>query len=486
MLVTAWRPCLRALIEACGGNVLGICCVAADEVARRDLSAIQVALAEAGLNPSATLEEAEKRTAILVFAAAEPSLPHTVRSLSEEGSRRVLAVAADYHALSGQLAWRLLRAGASDVIGWDGAERTAAAIARKLLRWAAIDEVVDSPLVTENLVGRSSAWISALRRVVEVATCTDANVLIQGESGTGKEQVARLIHTLDRRQPKGELVVVDCTTIVPELAGSEFFGHERGAFTGAVSQRDGAFALADGGTLFADEISELPMQLQAQLLRVVQEHSYKRVGGNTWHRTHFRLVCASNRSLAGQVERGEFRRDLYYRIATLLCGLPPLRDRWQDIPLLARHFLGEHADASTPPELDPLLADWLLQREYPGNVRDLRQIAVRLMSRYAGVGPMTPGCLPEEDRPASEGEATTWKDQAFERAVSRAVSLGASLKEIERTTHETAIRLAVQAEGGSLQRAAVKLKVSDRLLQIEHARWRRAENRIAGLIERAD
>src|SRR4029077_5747912 len=143
--------------------------------------------------------------------------------------------------------------------------------------------------------------------------------------------VARLIHLLDARPNKRDLVVLDCSTVVPELSGSEFFGHERGAFTGALTERHGAFALANGGTLFLDEIGELPLPLQAQLLRVVQEHSYKRIGGNKWHRTDFRLVCATNRDLLGLVCGGEFRADLYYRIASFVCKLPALRERAEDI-----------------------------------------------------------------------------------------------------------------------------------------------------------
>jgi transcriptional regulator with GAF, ATPase, and Fis domain len=137
-------------------------------------------------------------------------------------------------------------------------------------------------------------------------------VLITGESGTGKELIARLIHALDSRVDKGDFVILDCTTVVPTLSGSEFFGHEKGAFTGAIAQRDGAFAMADGGTLFLDEIGELPLVLQAELLRVIEEGMYKRVGSNTWRKTSFRLLCATNRDLLQEESRGNFRKDLYY------------------------------------------------------------------------------------------------------------------------------------------------------------------------------
>jgi hypothetical protein len=155
-----------------------------------------------------------------------------------------------------------------------------------------------------------------------------------GESGTGKELVARLVHALDRRTVKKEFVVLDCSTLIPQLSGSEFFGHERGAFTGAITARDGAFALAHEGTLFLDEVGELPPDMQAQLLRVVQEGTFKRIGGNNWKRTEFRLICATNRDLEAEVAAGRFRTDLYYRIAGIRCRLPSPRERSTDIPVL--------------------------------------------------------------------------------------------------------------------------------------------------------
>jgi transcriptional regulator with GAF, ATPase, and Fis domain len=227
----------------------------------------------------------------------------------------VLAVALEPTALADGASWRLLQAGASDVLAWTGSADLARAVALRLERWEQVDRVVNSPLVRDHLVGQGPVWLSLMRQIVEVARFTDASLLITGESGTGKELVARLVHTLDLRPDKKDLVVLDCTTVVPELSGSEFFGHERGAFTGAVGTREGAFALADGGTLFLDEVGELPLPLQGQLLRVVQERMYKRVGGNHWHRTEFRLVCATNKDLPREVERDAFRSDFYYRIA---------------------------------------------------------------------------------------------------------------------------------------------------------------------------
>lgn len=180
---------------------------------------------------------------------------------SNHGHRRVLAVVTSSSLLRDGGAWKLLHSGASDVLAWDKLANPGHEIAARLERWDAVEKIMTSTLVQENVVGDSVAWSRALRQCVEVAQFTDATVLITGESGTGKELIARLIHTLDCRPNKYDLVVLDCTTVVPELSGSEFFGHERGAFTGAVTARDGALALANEGTLFLDELGDLPLVL---------------------------------------------------------------------------------------------------------------------------------------------------------------------------------------------------------------------------------
>jgi transcriptional regulator with GAF, ATPase, and Fis domain len=325
------------------------------------------------------------------------------------------------------------------------------------------------------VVGKSPVWRAILRDIVEIARFSDAPALILGESGTGKELIARLLHTLDTRAHKRELVVLDCSTITPELSGSEFFGHERGTFTGAVSPRDGAFALADGGTLFLDEVGALPLPLQAQLLRVVQEHTYKRVGGNTWYRSDFRLVCATNRDLLAQVHRGEFRADLYYRIASFVCTLPSLRQRLDDVIPLAEYFLRQMHPNGELPQLDDAVRAYLLRREYPGNVRDLRQVVSRLMSRYAGGGTITIGSVPPEEHPAVEQEKAVWLDVDFDGVIRRAVLCSARLKEIGRAAEDIAIRIATDQESGNLQRAARRLGVTDRTLQLRGANRRHME-----------
>lgn len=410
---------------------------------------------------------------LLFFNEITQPLFKLVGEVSRHGLDRVFAIALSHSALRSSSAWRLCQAGASDVFAWDCLADPGGEIKARLDRWVAVDQVINSPLVQNNLIGKSPTWVSVLRQIVEVAQFTNASFLITGETGTGKELVARLIHTLDSRAEKRDLVVLDCTTVVSELSGSEFFGHERGAFTGALTQRDGAFALANGGTLFLDELGDLPLGLQAQLLRVVQEGTYKRVGGNVWQTTSFRLVCATNKDFTRELTEGKFRRDFYYRIAGWTCTLPPLRERSEDILPLARHFMQELRPKEVPPELDEPVLEYLLKREYPGNVRDLKRLVSRIMYRHVGHGPITVGDIPEEERPSVESGMPDWRDQPFEQSIQRALLLGTGLKEIGRAAEEIAIRIALDNEEGNLRRAARKLYVTERALQIRRAAHRK-------------
>jgi transcriptional regulator with GAF, ATPase, and Fis domain len=437
---------------------------------------VAAGLAAAGLAvaPVAIARELIAGPGIVLFDRLSAEVAAAVASFSRRGLERVLAIATAPSALGAGDMWRLLELGAADVLVWED-RSTARAAAARLRRWAEIDQLVDSPAVRDRLVGRCAAWRSVLRQVVEVARFTAASVLLTGESGTGKELVARLVHELDPRPDKGGLVVVDCTTVVPTLSGSEFFGHERGAFTGAVSARDGAFALADRGTLFLDEVGELPPPLQAELLRVVQEGMYKRVGSNVWHSTRFRLVCASNRDLVGEQAGGAFRSDLYYRIAAATIRLPPLRDRAEDVLPLFEHFLAELAADGRAPVLDRVVREVLLRRDYPGNVRDLRQLAVRVSNRHVGPGPATVGDLPEEEWPRFDQAAGPGPGRALDwDTVARlALAGGASLRELRDAAADAAVRVAIEEADGNLRQAAGRLGVTDRALQLRRAAsWR--------------
>jgi len=405
---------------------------------------------------------------VVVFGAPGTAVQDLLHD-SGAGRRRVAAACVAAQPLAADAHWRLLRAGAADVVEAGDVDTLAAALAPRLQRWCRIDAVLRSPLVARHLVGDSPAWRRALGEVVEAALFSQAHVLLLGESGTGKELAARLVHTLDEREPRRDLVLLDCSTLTGELAASEFFGHERGAYTGAHAARDGAFARADGGTLFLDEVGELPLALQPQLLRVVQEQVYKRVGGSRWEAARFRLVSATQRDLAAEVAGGQFRHDLYHRLAGCVVQLPPLHDRREDIVPLAEHFLAEVLPAGTPCTLPPALRDALLARDWPGNVRELRQLAQRIAARHAGCGPLSCGDLPPDAWPASARRAEDWRDDALLQAVRRALAQGAGLREISQQAAELAIRAALADEGGNLQRAARRLQVTDRALQMRRA-----------------
>ena len=226
-----------------------------------------------------------------------------------------------------------------------------------------------------DLVGKSVA-MRRLYAVLERAAQSDATVLIQGETGTGKDLVARTLHEHSSRAD-GPFVTVDCGSIAPNLIESELFGHVRGAFSGATGDRDGVLKRGHGGTVFFDEIGELPMELQPKLLRVLEAREYRPVGGNTVKSIDIRVIAATNRPLARRINVGSFREDLYYRLAVIECELPPLRERREDIAELAKHFYRRFADDEG--EIPIELLSGLELRNWPGNVRELRNHIERLV-----------------------------------------------------------------------------------------------------------
>jgi transcriptional regulator with GAF, ATPase, and Fis domain len=228
-----------------------------------------------------------------------------------------------------------------------------------------------------DILGESPAMGALMARIEQVAP-TSATVLVLGESGTGKELVARAIHTRSRRGDR-PLVSMSCATVPRELYESELFGHVKGAFTGAARDRLGRFAAADRGTLFLDEVGEIPLDLQSKLLRVLQQGTFERVGDDRTHTVDVRIVAATNRDLAREVAAGRFREDLYYRLAVVPVTTPPLRDRTQDIPLLARAFVARVARKLGVPQ--PRLGEAdiaaLMEHDWPGNVRELENVIER-------------------------------------------------------------------------------------------------------------
>jgi transcriptional regulator with GAF, ATPase, and Fis domain len=227
------------------------------------------------------------------------------------------------------------------------------------------------------IIGSSAALNEVLSQVDAVAD-TRASVLIRGESGVGKELVARAIHERGSRRT-GPLVKVNCATIPRELFESEFFGHVKGSFTGAHKDRVGRFELATGGTIFLDELGELPQDMQAKLLRVLQEGEFERIGDDRTRRTDVRVIAATNRDLEGDIEAGTFRRDLYYRLSVFPIEVPPLRARRDDILPLAEHFLAVHTRALARPNFSftPEQKAALLAYEWPGNIRELQHVLER-------------------------------------------------------------------------------------------------------------
>ncbi len=231
------------------------------------------------------------------------------------------------------------------------------------------------------IVTASPAMMEVLDLSRKVATSNSA-VLITGESGTGKELVARAIHRLSTRG-EGPLTDINCAAIQDNLLESELFGHERGAFTGAMTRKLGLFELADGGTLFMDEIAELAPRLQSKLLRALENGEFFRVGGTQKVRTDLRLLAATNRDLDSEVAEGNFREDLYYRINTLTVHIPPLRERPEDIPILAQYFFKQQVSAEAP-EFSEEALEALAKYSWPGNVRELKNVMERLAILRAG------------------------------------------------------------------------------------------------------
>jgi DNA-binding NtrC family response regulator len=306
----------------------------------------------------------------------------------------------------------------------------------------------------DELVGRHPG-IAAVIDMVRRAAATKATLLIQGESGTGKELIARLAHYASPRA-EGPFIKVNCAALSETLLESELFGHERGAFTGAIARREGRFELAHGGTLMLDEISEIPLGLQAKLLRAIEEAEFERVGGTRTIKVDVRLLCTTNRDLAREVEDGRFRGDLFYRLNVVPVVLPPLRERRDDVPLLVHYFLKRFGreSASAVRSVSKEAMDLLVRYPWPGNVRELRNIIHRA----------TVLCPNEVLRPGDLPTDLTAEHRPF---LDKAVVVGQSIDEMERAL----ILKTLEVTGGNKTEAARILKVTPRTLRNKLGRY---------------
>ncbi|MFQ5839086.1 MAG: sigma-54 interaction domain-containing protein [Candidatus Methylomirabilales bacterium] len=260
----------------------------------------------------------------------------------------------------------------------------------------------EAPITFQDIIGDSSEMQEVLKTASQVAP-TDATVLLLGESGTGKELLARAIHAASRRQD-GPFIKVDCTSLPEGLLESELFGHEKGAFTDATEEKPGRFELAHGGTIFLDEIGEMPPSLQAKLLRVLQERSFERVGGTKTHRVDVRILAATNRDLGQALREHRFREDLYFRLNVVPIAVPPLRKRPEDVPRLAEYFLRWYAEryGKAIPGFAPEAIFRLRQHHWPGNVRELEHVIERAVILWE-TGPFSADFLPTAESAPVQG-----------------------------------------------------------------------------------
>jgi DNA-binding NtrC family response regulator len=333
------------------------------------------------------------------------------------------------------------------------------ALGNTKLRLRMLDDVVDFPLSSRDRFGRLLGRSTAMRHVfaiLERIAPTDLPILIEGENGTGKELVAEAIHEQSPRATE-PYVVFDCSAVSPTLIESELFGHVRGAFTNAVSDRVGVFEAANGGTLFLDEIGELPLDLQPKLLRALERGEVQRVGSSVKRRVEVRVIAATNRQLSREVERGKFREDLYFRLNVLNVSLPPLRERLDDIPIIARHFekdLMPRTGATAPLSEEAITA--FMNRAWPGNVRQLRNEVARALSLGPSPKPPVPPETPSEAAPPT---------------IDLSEPLLVGSKRIAEQYEKAYIEAALRQTGGNVSRAADLAQVNRKFIQRAMKRW---------------
>lgn len=330
---------------------------------------------------------------------------------------------------------------------WDYLEKPVSfdrlqAVAQRLLNSSASSSDTETA-PDDFLIGNSPGFRAAVQRARQAAR-TDVDVLVEAESGTGKELFARLIHNSSSRR-NGAFVAVNCAAFPDTLLESELFGHQRGAFTGATTSKPGKFELANGGTLLLDEIGEMPLSLQAKLLRVLQEREVDPLGATRPVRIDLRIIATTNRILRALVEEGKFRADLYYRLNVIPLSVPALRERREDVPLLLNHFIGKYSRGSVV-RFSPELLERLQEYHWPGNVRELENLVRRALA-------LSTGCVIGLE---------LLDDQTCETAVAKTeLTAGLPLHEMERQLIERTL----EANGGNRTRTAEMLGVSLRTIR---------------------
>ncbi|MDO6466933.1 sigma 54-interacting transcriptional regulator [Neptunomonas phycophila] len=365
----------------------------------------------------------------------------------------------------------------SDILPCDSFKELCQKIVCRLQRTHAVKQCINQSKYSYFVHGISDAWQKTLFELTEAALFSSSPILITGANGTGKELAAQWINDVSLQVPPPSssststsaktLTTVDCTGLSKELMGSELFGHAKGAFTGAHYNREGALDLANNGTLFLDEIGEMDTPLQAGLLRVLQEGTYKPVGSNTWKRSNFRLISATNRNLFEQQKTGQFRQDLYYRLSGWECKLPSLQERLADIVPLARLFIENATKKKIT--LDSCVESFLLTREYPGNIRELKHLCERIANRFVGGERITLADIPCSDLKDFFNPEHNQLLQ-LDNLVEMAVFSGINLKALQQRVNDTAKAVAIKHYDGNLKAAAKILGVHERTLQLHKAR----------------
>jgi DNA-binding NtrC family response regulator len=428
-------------------------------------SRVRAALADLALDPQPTIP-APSDVGLVVFDQLDVEVLQLIRTSSRGGLIRILAIDASPEAVDELGPWPLLEAGASDVLVVTDPRLLADQVSARLSRWKEIDDLVRSPLVQRALPGRTPVWTSLLREIVEIARFGDESVLLVGESGTGKDVVARLIHELDPRPFKGQFATLDRHTLDQASGRGDRVDRDQGTFEGGeitfpVPAGLGAYRVPSGGTLYVDEAGALPPTSQELLLRAIEDGIDNPEGD--WPNPKVRLICSTSDDGSDADPSGA--ADPFSQRITARLRLPPLRERRDDIPAIAEQLLGRLRPDLKNAHLDPELAVFLTNRDYPANVHDLLTLMRGISVRHVGPGVVTVGAIPPQERRRIDALDLTWHGDDLERAIGRAVDAGASLKTMSETVRDTAVRIALERERGDVRSAAKRLRATTRTVE---------------------